>query len=61
MDQAHRTQAWLAVSDDAEARVSGAYFYHQRRRAPNPQAQDHAMQDRLIAACQRFSSVALPD
>lgn len=61
MDQAHRTQVWLAVSDDAQARVSGAYFYHLRQRAPNPQARDPDLQDRLIAACTRFSSIALPD
>ena len=61
LDQAHRTQAWLAVSDDEEARVSGGYFYHLRRRAPNPQAMDRGLQDRLIAACERFSSIALPN
>jgi NAD(P)-dependent dehydrogenase (short-subunit alcohol dehydrogenase family) len=61
MDQAHRTQAWLAVSDDPQARVSGEYFYHMRRRAPNPQARDPALQDQLIAACERYSSVAWPD
>jgi NAD(P)-dependent dehydrogenase (short-subunit alcohol dehydrogenase family) len=61
MDQAHRTQAWLAVSDDPQARVSGEYFYHMRRRAPNPQTRDPALQDQLIAACERYSSVAWPD
>ncbi len=61
MDQAHRTQAWLAVSDDAQARVSGDYFYHLRRRAPNPQVKDPDLQDRLIAACERLSSVVLPE
>jgi hypothetical protein len=61
MDQAHRTQVWLAVSDDAAARVSGEYFYHLRRRAPNPVSRDAALQDRLIEACQRLSGIALPD
>jgi hypothetical protein len=60
LDQAHRTQVWLAVSDNAQARVSGGYFYHLRRRAPNPQANDPNLQDRLIAACERFSSVVMP-
>lgn len=60
MDQAHRTQAWLAVGEDAGARVSGGYFYHLRRRAPNPQAEDPALQDGLLAACERLSSVVLP-
>jgi NAD(P)-dependent dehydrogenase (short-subunit alcohol dehydrogenase family) len=35
MDQAHLTQAWLAVSDDAAARVTGEYFFHLRRSTPN--------------------------
>ena len=57
MNQAHRTQAWLAVSDDAAARVTGEYFFHLRRRAPNPQAHDTNLQDKLIAACERISSI----
>jgi NAD(P)-dependent dehydrogenase (short-subunit alcohol dehydrogenase family) len=60
MDQAHRTQAWLAVSDDPEARVSGQYFYHLKQRAPDPAARDPARQDALVAACQRLSGIALP-
>jgi NAD(P)-dependent dehydrogenase (short-subunit alcohol dehydrogenase family) len=61
IDQAHRTQAWLAVSDDAAARVTGQYFFHLRRRAPNPQTRDDDLQDKLIAACERISSLAWPD
>ena len=61
LDQGRRTQAWLAVSDDAAARVSGEYFYHMRRRAPNPEARDQAVQEALIEACQRLSGVGLPD
>jgi NAD(P)-dependent dehydrogenase (short-subunit alcohol dehydrogenase family) len=60
MDQAHRTQAWLAVSDDTAARVSGAYFYHLQRREPNPAVQDEQVQDALLAACARLSQVAIP-
>ena len=46
--QAHLTQAWLATSDDPEARTTGGYFYHLERREPNPQAGDVALQNRLI-------------
>ncbi len=60
MDQAHRTQAWLAVSDNAAAMVTGEYFYHLRRRAPNPQARDPDLQDGLLAACERYSLVPWP-
>jgi NAD(P)-dependent dehydrogenase (short-subunit alcohol dehydrogenase family) len=60
MDQAHRTQVWLAVSDDAQARVTGQHFYHLRRREVNPQARDPKLQDALIAACERLSGIKLP-
>ena len=61
LDQAPRTQVWLAVSEDPEARLTGRYFYHERRRAPNPQAQDERLQDRLLSLCARLSGITLPD
>ena len=60
MDQAHRTQAWLAVSDDAEVCVTGQYFYHLKPRGSDPAARDAARQDALVTACQRLSGIALP-
>ena len=60
MDQAHLTQAWLAASDEPEAKVTGRYFYHLAPRAPNPQANSAALQDRLIAICAELSGVPLP-
>jgi NAD(P)-dependent dehydrogenase (short-subunit alcohol dehydrogenase family) len=60
MDQAHLTQAWLAVGDDPKAQVTGKYFYHLERKRPNPQAHEPALQDGLIAICAEISGVALP-
>jgi NAD(P)-dependent dehydrogenase (short-subunit alcohol dehydrogenase family) len=60
MNQAHRTQAWLAVSDDAEARVTGQYFYHLKQRAPDPITRDAARQDGLVSACERLTGIVLP-
>jgi hypothetical protein len=60
MAQAHLTQAWLAASDGADANVTGRYFFHLRPLAPNPQADDVALQDRLIAICAELSGVPLP-
>jgi NAD(P)-dependent dehydrogenase (short-subunit alcohol dehydrogenase family) len=60
LDAAHRTQVWLAVSNDAAARVSGRYFYHLRPRSPHPAVFDVERQEKLIDACYRFSGVALP-
>jgi NAD(P)-dependent dehydrogenase (short-subunit alcohol dehydrogenase family) len=60
MEQAHVTQAWLASGDDPKSQVTGKYFYHLRRKEPNRQAHDPAMQDRLIAICAEISGVTLP-
>ena len=60
LDAAHRTQVWLAVSDDAAARVSGSYFYHLRPRSPHSAVFDVERQEKLIDACYRFSGVRLP-
>ena len=40
LDQAHRTQVWLAVSDDLSASVSGEYFYHMEKQQPHPATRD---------------------
>ena len=60
LDEGHRTQVWLAVSDDPAATVSGGYFYHMRPRAPNAAARDVDRQEELLDACKRFSGVELP-
>lgn len=60
LDSGHRTQVWLAVSDDSAAKVTGEYFYHIRPRAPLAAAHDQELQERLLDACKRFSGVDLP-
>jgi len=54
------TQVWLATSDDPAARVSGAYFYHQRRHEVHPAARSEGVQDALLDYCASVSKVALP-
>jgi NAD(P)-dependent dehydrogenase (short-subunit alcohol dehydrogenase family) len=60
LDAGHRTQVWLAVSDDPAATVTGQYFYHLRPRTPNAAGRDTERQEKLLEACQRFSGVELP-
>jgi NAD(P)-dependent dehydrogenase (short-subunit alcohol dehydrogenase family) len=60
LDQGHRTQVWLAVSDDPVAMVTGEYFFHMQLRAPIPASRDEKRQEELLLACQRFSGVSLP-
>jgi NAD(P)-dependent dehydrogenase (short-subunit alcohol dehydrogenase family) len=59
LGQGHLTQAWLAVSDDPEARVAGGYFYHQRPRDVHPRSRDPELQDCLLDYCRELSGVAL--
>lgn len=55
------TQAWLAVSEAAGARVTGEYFFHKRPKAALPAAHDPALQDRLLSLCAELSGVEFPD
>jgi NAD(P)-dependent dehydrogenase (short-subunit alcohol dehydrogenase family) len=54
------TQAWLAVSDDPAALVSGRYFYHQRERGTHPAAHDHDVQEGLLERCAELCGTQLP-
>jgi|SRR5579862_394628 NAD(P)-dependent dehydrogenase (short-subunit alcohol dehydrogenase family) len=60
LDEGHRTQVWLAVSDDPKAKVTGEYFYHLERRKPLPATRDIEKQEKLLEACRQFSGIALP-
>jgi NAD(P)-dependent dehydrogenase (short-subunit alcohol dehydrogenase family) len=59
LDAAPRTQAWLAVSQDSAARVSGAYFFHQKRRQAAPAAVDNDLQDLLLERCAALTGTRL--
>ena len=61
LDQGHRTQVWLAVSDDAAAKVTGEYFFHMKLRTPNAATRDVEKQEMLIEACRKFSGVELAE
>jgi NAD(P)-dependent dehydrogenase (short-subunit alcohol dehydrogenase family) len=61
LNQAHRTQVWLAATDDPEALVTGEYFYHLRRKGTLPATRELAKQDQLLAICERLSGIALPE
>ena len=60
LGEAHLTQAWLAVSDEPAATVSGAYFYHKARRAPHPAVTGTDVQKGLLAACAELTGTPLP-
>ena len=60
LELGHRTQAWLAVSDDPEAATSGGYWFHQHRRKPASAVLDETFQNALLAALTRLTDVPLP-
>jgi NAD(P)-dependent dehydrogenase (short-subunit alcohol dehydrogenase family) len=59
LEMGYRTQAWLAVSHDAVATVSGGYWYHRQRQTPAPEARDPAFQDQLMDRLAALTGVTL--
>jgi NAD(P)-dependent dehydrogenase (short-subunit alcohol dehydrogenase family) len=59
MSLAPVTQAWLAVSSEPAATVTGGYFYHQEPRPAHPAARDIKVQDQLLSYCAGLSDVTL--
>lgn len=53
-----QTQVWLAVSNDATARVSGRYFHHKQERPHNPEADDVQSQDKFLSLCGEITGVS---
>lgn len=54
------TQVWLAVSNDDKAKVSGCYFFHQKERSTNPEADDVLLQEKFLEVCREMTGVAFP-
>ena len=59
LEQGHRTQTWLAVSNDTAATVSGGYWYHRQRQAPAAEAGDPAFQDQLMDRLATLTGIEL--
>jgi NAD(P)-dependent dehydrogenase (short-subunit alcohol dehydrogenase family) len=60
LEKGYETQAWLAVSTDDRAKVSGRYFYHKREVKYHPDADNIALQDELLATCAQITGVQFP-
>lgn len=56
----HRTQEWLATSDDPKALTTGGYWFHQKRETPHASVNDVKFQDALLAELARVTKIALP-
>ncbi|MBA2951259.1 SDR family NAD(P)-dependent oxidoreductase [Streptomyces himalayensis] len=59
LELGHRTQEWLASSDEPEALTTGGYWYHGQRLQPHRAVRDEAFQDRLLQALAEETGTAL--
>ncbi|MDP4151790.1 MAG: SDR family NAD(P)-dependent oxidoreductase [Bacteroidota bacterium] len=57
LEAGYQTQAWLAVSNDPSATVTGRYFHHKRQTRYSPVADDPAVQEKFLAACEQITGV----
>ena len=55
------TQVWLAVSNDAGAKVSGHYFHHKKEVHYSARANDEVLQEKFLALCEKASRISFPD
>jgi NAD(P)-dependent dehydrogenase (short-subunit alcohol dehydrogenase family) len=60
LEKGFQTQAWLAVSNDDHAKVSGHYFYHQKQKYYLPEAGNVKVQDKFIALCEQITGIGFP-
>lgn len=59
LQKGYKTQVWLAVSNDEKAKVSGRYFFHQKERYHNPEADNVQLQERFLNLCEEITGVSL--
>jgi NAD(P)-dependent dehydrogenase (short-subunit alcohol dehydrogenase family) len=60
LEKGVQTQAWLAVSQDKEAKVSGRYFFHKKENRYLAAADSLDIQEKFISICQQISGVDFP-
>jgi NAD(P)-dependent dehydrogenase (short-subunit alcohol dehydrogenase family) len=61
LEKGYQTQAWLAVSQEPGALVSGRYFYHKAPAHYLPAAGEAAVQERFLALCEQVTGVRLEE
>jgi len=60
LEKGFDTQAWLAVSNDNKAKVSGRYFHHKVETRYHPKAASVALQEQFLALCEQITDVHFP-
>jgi NAD(P)-dependent dehydrogenase (short-subunit alcohol dehydrogenase family) len=59
LQKGYGTQVWLAVGNDEKAKVRGRYFFHQKERHHNPEADNVQLQERFLNLCEEITGVSL--
>ncbi|GAA2382797.1 SDR family NAD(P)-dependent oxidoreductase [Streptomyces coeruleofuscus] len=59
LELGHRTQEWLASSDEPQALTTGGYWYHREQLRPHRAVHDEAFQDRLLRTLAEETGTAL--
>jgi NAD(P)-dependent dehydrogenase (short-subunit alcohol dehydrogenase family) len=57
LEKGFQTQAWLAVSNDKEAKMTGRYMHHQKEKEYLAEADKIKVQDNFISRCEQISGV----
>jgi hypothetical protein len=60
LQKGYETQAWLAVSEDEKAKVTGRYFFHQKEQQPNALALNVGLQNELLSLLEDVTGVPFP-
>jgi NAD(P)-dependent dehydrogenase (short-subunit alcohol dehydrogenase family) len=60
LQKGYETQVWLAVSNDEKAKVSGNYFFHQKERHHNPEADSILLQEKFLDLCKEITGISFP-
>lgn len=61
LQKGYETQVWLAVSNDEKVKVSGRYFFHQKERHYNEEADNVMLQERFLNICEEITGVSFPE
>jgi NAD(P)-dependent dehydrogenase (short-subunit alcohol dehydrogenase family) len=59
LEEGHRTQEWLATSDEPRALTSGGYWRHQKRGRPHAAVTDVQFQNALLEALGEYTGAFL--
>ena len=60
LHKGYQTQVWLAASEDDRVKVSGRYFFHQKERPHNAEADDVKLQEKFLKLCGKLTGVVFP-